>query len=314
VVGVCARRSSALADAQARWTRRDQQGDLRGQRGGLARLPARVSGRRRYPAAASAFCARRGTGRTPENATPLPIATYSYGTATSSGTLQYQRSSDAAAPGFQQPFTLNENQPIPVFGVPFSTYVGLLDMTGDGLPDMITSDFIDRPLTIIADWLHSASGQNLLDSVLMHGPFEVHSLTQTRYKQPPSADLVWRQAIDVNGDGRLDIVDAAEQVGHWVVYLNVPDLTRPSTARWIKRSYSTQALEGFLTARGYTSIRAAFRSRVGGPLKQPSPRTAGAGSRGTSNGPSGRAGRPGARARSRNGSSVTSTEMAIPTW
>jgi hypothetical protein len=128
--------------------------------------------------------------------------------------------------------------------------VNLLDMTGDGLPDMITSDFIDLPLRIIGDWIHSTTSLDLLDPVLTRGPVEVHSLTQARYQQPPSADLVWRQAIDVNGDGRVDFIDAAEQTGHWVVYLNVPDLTRPSTARWTRRSFSTQALEGYLTSRG----------------------------------------------------------------
>jgi hypothetical protein len=191
-----------------------------------------------------------GQAGTPENATPLPIATYSYGTATSNGTLQYQRSAQIAAPGLQYPYTLNQGQTLPVFGTPFATYVNLLDMSGDGLPDMITSNFIDLPLKIIGDWLHSTNVQDLSDQVLTHGPVEVHSLTQARYQQPPSADLVWRQAIDVNGDGRVDFIDAAEQTGHWVVYLNVPDLTRPSTAKWSRRTYSTQALQGYLTARG----------------------------------------------------------------
>src|SRR5678815_2403308 len=191
-----------------------------------------------------------GQAGTPENSSPVPIATYSYGAATSSGGLQYQRSSDIAAPGFQYPYTLNQGQTLPIFGTPFATYVTLLDMTGDVLPDMITSDFIDLPLRIISDWTHSATSQSLSDPVMTHGPIEVHSLTQSRYQQPPSADLVWRQAVDVNGDGRVDFIDAAEQSGHWIVYLNVPDLTTPSTARWVRRSYSTQALEGYLTARG----------------------------------------------------------------
>lgn len=30
---------------------------------------------------------------------------------------------------------------------------------------------------------------------------------------------MWRQEIDVNGDGRIDIIDAAEEAGHWVVPL-----------------------------------------------------------------------------------------------
>src|SRR5512144_1962441 len=35
-------------------------------------------------------------------------------------------------------------------------------------------------------------------------------------------ESVYRQMIDVNGDGRVDIIDAHEVPGQWVFYLNTP--------------------------------------------------------------------------------------------
>jgi hypothetical protein len=56
----------------------------------------------------------------------------------------------------------------------------------------------------------------------------------------------------VNGDGRVDIIDAAEQSGHWVVYLNTPDATDPSTVHWQRRSFSVATLSQQLASRGMT--------------------------------------------------------------
>src|SRR6185436_14861367 len=117
------------------------------------------------------------------------------------------------------------------------------------LLDVVTTP-ASNSLLLFSNWIHSASSQPLTDAVMTHGPLEIGSLHVPRYSFPANTHLVWRQAIDVNGDGRVDFIDAAEQPGHWVVYLNVPDLSKPSTAHWTRRSYSTQALEGYLTTRG----------------------------------------------------------------
>src|SRR5262249_32713219 len=58
------------------------------------------------------------------------------------------------------------------------------------------------------------------------------------------------QAIDVNGDGRIDRIDAAEEVGHWVVYLNTPDPADPGHPLWQRRTLSTQWLAARLQAQG----------------------------------------------------------------
>src|SRR5262249_58896076 len=84
-------------------------------------------------------------------------------------------------------------------------------------------------------------GVPLTDTVLTQGPFEKRSSDSPRFSTTPASgnpnvDYVWRQAIDVNGDGRIDIIDAAEEVNHWVVYLNTPD-PGLSGVKWVRRSY-----------------------------------------------------------------------------
>src|SRR5262249_2065871 len=44
-------------------------------------------------------------------------------------------------------------------------------------------------------------------------------------------------AIDMNGDGRIDLIDAAEQPNVWVVYLNTPDPNHQWQRRTISISY-----------------------------------------------------------------------------
>jgi hypothetical protein len=53
----------------------------------------------------------------------------------------------------------------------------------------------------------------------------------------------------MNGDGRLDVVDASEQPGRWTVYLNTPG--GPSGVKWVRRSISIKNLEAELVSRGY---------------------------------------------------------------
>src|SRR5262249_30175946 len=65
-----------------------------------------------------------------------------------------------------------------------------------------------------------------------------------------STEYLWRQMIDMNGDGRLDIVDALEEPGHWVVYLNTPTGV-PGLINWVKKSIDVTSLQAALTARGF---------------------------------------------------------------
>ena len=61
-----------------------------------------------------------------------------------------------------------------------------------------------------------------------------------------NSDMMWRQSIDVNGDGRLDLIDAQESAGGWVVYLNTPSIDDPE-------SHSVGASQNFDCPAGATS-------------------------------------------------------------
>lgn len=92
----------------------------------------------------------------------------------------------------------------------------------------------------------------LSDAVMTPRALEAHTLSNPRYRTTANSDMTWRQAIDVNGDGRIDIIDAAEQAGRWVAYLNTPDPADPRNVRWTRRSFSVSVLVQQLRARGMT--------------------------------------------------------------
>ncbi|MGH9886284.1 MAG: hypothetical protein ACREBE_12190, partial [bacterium] len=192
-----------------------------------------------------------GREDTPQAAFPMPLATYSYGSATNAGRLQYQASMTATNAASKRPFTTNfTTLAVPGGGVVFATGRNLLDITGDGLPDVISYTTAPLSLTWLPDWLHS-NGTRTFDSSFPVQPFDLSGLQQTRYQATSNVDRVWRQSIDVNGDGRVDVVDAAEQAGHWVVYLNTPDPSDARLPKWLKRSYSIQQLATQLNTRGF---------------------------------------------------------------
>ena len=88
------------------------------------------------------------------------------------------------------------------------------------------------------------------DNVLSTGALEMRSAQTSRTPLPGgyifNTDMVWRQAIDVNGDGRLDLIDAKEEAGSWVVYFNTPSTTpsptNPSLVVWVRRTISIAPL------------------------------------------------------------------------
>jgi RHS repeat-associated protein len=190
-----------------------------------------------------------GREGTAEAASSIPLGTYSYGSVMFGGTLQYQRATllPVLDIGSKQPFTMRDNP-----GSSYVTVGSLLDITGDGVPEVVRFRR-DQPPTLVGlrDWVNSSDEFALSDSVLAPGPIDARALQGVRYQGTGNVDQVWRQTIDVNGDGRIDIIDASEQQGRWVVYLNVPKATDARFARWEKRSYSTQKIAEILQARGF---------------------------------------------------------------
>ncbi|HEU4730973.1 MAG TPA: hypothetical protein VFT22_23930, partial [Kofleriaceae bacterium] len=195
------------------------------------------------------------TGRhgTPEASTPVPIASYGYGSATMGGQLTYQSAPDISLPNA---FPLGSTHSQEIFtAIRSATIRDLSDINGDGRPDQLQV-FLDGRTTLNTSAgpgggiLFGADGSN----TLFNGPPEERLSSQSRYDIEPIQDRghqddnLREQAIDFDGDGRLDQV--LTTAGAWIIFLNKPDPENPQHVIWQERRVSTVALAQQLRARG----------------------------------------------------------------
>ncbi|RYZ42418.1 MAG: hypothetical protein EOO71_07965 [Myxococcaceae bacterium] len=206
-----------------------------------------------------------GRQGTPEQSVALPVASFSYGVATTSGSLTYAKSASIPLPSGVDTTKLSSTGRDGTFLPPLTSEVGsatwqsLTDVTGDGLPDFVYAKSgklwvaLNKPNTSGATTLGTVNAQ-LADATFASGPFGSMSATEQRFPGDPRAngkDRVWRQALDVNGDGRIDFVDAGESPYKWVIYLNTPG-TGPTGILWQRRSVSISALYSHLVGLGHS--------------------------------------------------------------
>jgi RHS repeat-associated protein len=214
----------------------------------------------RHPRLASVHVLGRASS--PEGHTPLPVARYTYGAASLGGSLNYQQVTGGNM-GVNLGRMVRDTSQLPAFGEGFTARELLMDMTGDGRPDLLAQSAAGMTIKRNMSGPGIAFGEvaTLSDSVLTSRAFELRTSKETRVPNVSGGvvkhDMVWRQALDVNGDGRIDVIDASEQAGHWVVYLNTPDPAAPRTPRWARRLVSISALAQHLRSRGHT-IDASF--------------------------------------------------------
>lgn len=213
-----------------------------------------------------------GRQGTPEQSLALPVVAFTYGSAISSGKLTYQKTQSIPLPTGPDPTKLSGTErdgtftpPIPA-GEGSATWQSLTDVTGDGRPDLVYAKSgklwvaLNRPGSAGTTTLGAGLAVGpLADTTFANGAFETRSATHNRFTSDASSvniDQVWRQAIDVNGDGRVDIIDAAETAGSWVIYLNTPG-TGASGVKWERRAYPIAALHNHLWRRGH-SVRSDY--------------------------------------------------------
>ncbi len=203
-----------------------------------------------------------GREGTPEATIALPVAAYEYGSATSATpkgpVLRYARTPDIPMPTGFSPGdvsgTSTDSINAPESGQGYAMWQTLTDFDGDGRPDLVFKKdnklwmAKSRPTSDGSTTFAVGPIGPLSDATLRTGAVATQSMTTTRFlygSANRNTNDTWRQAIDVNGDGRIDIVDAAEEAGHWVVYLNTPG--GPSGVKWERRSYSVAKLLKTLT-------------------------------------------------------------------
>ena len=204
------------------------------------------------------------TGReaTPEAGQSLPVATYHYGTATtiSSGTsvLKYQQTHTIALPSGATALASTRKvdgtqfQP-PVAGSGYASPQSFVDFTGDGRPDFVFSSGATMSVAPILSGITVGATAQLNDNTLELPVLDARSSDTDRFVNEAGLslqhDYVWSQSIDVNGDGRVDIISAAEQPKTWVVYLNTPD-TGASGVKWVRRTIDVTELYQRFIERG----------------------------------------------------------------
>jgi RHS repeat-associated protein len=214
----------------------------------------------------------RGRDGTPEAETPIPVASYVYGTATNGHCaetprcLKYETTQKIDLPPDVDgvPFKISgtavdTSVDAPGSGERYAMWQSLIDVNGDGRPDLVyqTNNKLHVAFNSPTDggnttiWRPQAPVP-LYDSTFTKGAFSTHTMTKRRLwwgTANRNTVNIWRQAIDVNGDGRVDIVDAGEVPGHWIVYLNTPG--GPQGIKWERRSWSVHNLRRELTRRGH---------------------------------------------------------------
>jgi hypothetical protein len=211
-----------------------------------------------------------GRQGTPEADSALPVASYEYSSATTNGTLKYEISQivdlppDIAGAGKEISGTaIDSSVNAPGSGTRYAMWQSLTDITGDGRPDLVyrKNDELMVAFNHPAPGGKTTIGQSLFggpaivplhDLVFKKGAFSTHTATKPRLSDGAANGNtvdIWRQAIDVNGDGRIDIIDAAEEPKHWVVYINTPG--GPTGIKWERRSFSVLDLGLELVSRGH---------------------------------------------------------------
>jgi len=188
----------------------------------------------------------------------LPVATYHYGTASTLHadghvSLDYGASTTSTPPSgssANDATTVKTSlfQP-PVSGSAYAAWQTLQDFNGDGRADLVFTDFTTGQLEIAAGQPGGGFGSPvaLADGTLTRNVVDARSSSVDRFASETTTDdqmqdFVWTQSIDVNGDGRIDILDAAEKPHTWVAYLNMPD-SGPSGVKWVRRELDVSRLQ-----------------------------------------------------------------------
>ena len=143
---------------------------------------------------------------------------------------------------------------------PYRTRGALLDFTGDGLPDLVypedpaaadsslmlarnlggsafaapTDEFFNGPTTGLPLGLTTTPDPPPSLDFL---PPWLQQWYLDRYPPEPPRTETWVQVLDMNGDGRLDIVDARDSADAWTVYLNHPGVDDDSP-EWLEQTVS----------------------------------------------------------------------------
>ena len=199
-----------------------------------------------------------GRAGTAEGGTPITVATYHYNNVTNVAGLTYSTVSSTPVPSGADPSQISSTFISSTSGgrTWYSTPQSLTDVTGDGVPEMIYAVggvlWSARGIPNVGGGMAFGVPALLGDTTLkISDSLEGRSVNHLSQGDDPfDREDIWKQAIDVNGDGRIDIVDADAHPNQWTVYLNMPS-AGPSGVMWVERGISTQKLIDYVTSKGH---------------------------------------------------------------
>ena len=207
-----------------------------------------------------------GKDDTPERFINLPVATYSYGSVTPNNKLTYVTSqlfSSGLPSDFDKRFGLAltgaQTSHADIYGDDANgrssiTYTynytrqNILDVNGDGRADLLYYDFSETHTSKVKAAFNfpgpGGASQFTVGSSVNSGSFTNFTVTSSDPFNHSSE--VYEQAIDFDGDGRLDYVNAHEVINGWAVYLNKPDAIDPKRTVWQRRLIDIRPIKQML--------------------------------------------------------------------
>jgi hypothetical protein len=210
----------------------------------------------------------------------LPVTTYTYGQFTDSdGSISYvEAQQPASLPSNYTNRSIAEtiNTPGNAFISSTLTSHGLIDLNGDGRPDLTAATFTGywrnrpTPLGMSFSDQNSIVLPQLDEDGTTHVPSPISGGDLVQYGVAANRNYVDKQLIDMNGDGRLDIVDSnvQGQDNVWVVYLNTPDPADPNHTIWVPRTISILPMVRHLVEAGL--LLDGINDITGTPVTDPS--------------------------------------------
>ena len=196
-----------------------------------------------------------GRSDSTEKSTWLPVASYQYGSASHGGSVVYEKAPQSIALPISTP-AIAATGGVTSLNGPHATGYGygmlqdFTDFNGDGRPDLI---FTSGGQLVIAPAQTTGSGTTLGTPTPFLGA-AIGDRLETRWQSaarftPTVTDEVWRKAIDVNGDGRIDIVDAACKRADGSSSSTRPRPTARPDITWLRRSFVINDLYNAMKAR-----------------------------------------------------------------
>lgn len=217
---------------------------------------------------------RSGQQGTPEQYVTLPVAAYSYGSVVDAATqrITYQRVQDAGPPAGPEHYgsglSFTKKRSVgsgsgPDTASDLQTQQVIMDFNGDG-----RLDFGNRERQVFLSHANAAGPTQFIPSATQLPAFPtVRSLSldpaADRY-QGNHQNETYVQHIDMNGDGRIDVVDAGTDPDNWLVYLNVPDATDTGAGTFLSppRKIPTARVRAALNTAGLSFDRVPLARKV----------------------------------------------------